>query len=178
MFLCDATGLQCDLLTQNPVESEDGIILGCLQCRPCNPGLETYPPCGTTVGLNDPVGLCHVCKSGFYSIHKDTLPCQPCRSSKCGDHEIPGGTCLKDQPDQSNCTGRCGKGYSMNSKRLCELDQPAVASSNSAHLSHGEIAAIVVAGVLFILVCIGLYFLYCKRKCGAARRHKGKHWKL
>ena len=169
------TAVQCDPLTEYPFKDGSGTILGCLPCRPCNFGLEPFPPCGTPIELDDPVGMCHACKNGTYSIHKDILPCQPCRSSKCGDHEIPGGTCFKDQPDQSYCTGICKKGYSMNSKRLCELDQPAVPSQKSAHLSGGEIVAIVI--VVVILICLGLSCLYWYFKCkrGPARRHGGKH---
>ncbi|CAB3977568.1 Membrane glyco [Paramuricea clavata] len=119
------SSIQCDLaqeyqLVQNKTSRE---ILKCSKCRPCKPGSEPEPPCGSVVGVTDLIGICNPCKDGFYSANEDMLQCQRCQSATCFTHQIVVEICKKDEPDTSRCTS-CQKGYVMNSNATaCVVDK-------------------------------------------------------
>jgi hypothetical protein len=172
-------GIQCDPTKEYSVQNKTtGENLKCIKCRVCKSGLEPEIPCGATVGIHDSAGSCRQCKDNYYSAREDVLPCQLCQSSKCVTYEIVSGTCVKEGPDTSNCTGHCKDGYVMNSIRTaCEEEKeerttkdPVVSNKTDekSGLSVTEIILIVIGSLVFValpFVGVCLHF-----KCRRGRR--------
>ncbi len=125
-------------------DDRSGLMLLPTHCRHCRRGFEPVPQCGTIIGIDDSIGLCQICKPGYFSAAEDYLPCQPCESSKCSRHEIIEGSCMATN-DTSRCTGHCKDGYIMNSTRTCEAvkQQPSTTKSS-----------VVITAVLGILIAL------------------------
>ena len=161
----------CTLTKHYQMLSESGKFLGCPECRVCGFGLEPWPKCGSTIGINTIIEPCRPCANGTYSSEKGTKSCQDCNMKKCFLHQLYKGTCTS-KIDTTYCIDKCEPGYKMNSyKTVCVLEaerqnNKTEANQPSADLSSAEIVGIVLGIIILVVVVIIIIVGLCwyKRK--------------